>query len=747
MNKYITTGLLLCLWSKAAVFAAPAYPHPVTLTQPDGSQITVMGHGDEYRHFATTTDGYTVVMAADGFYHYAQLVDGKLEATGVRASNVEHRAASETAFVKNLSKGIRPEMTESARKLGIRNERSLASSRLHAQKGAPLRNAGEQPYRGLVILVNYSDCKFSRGDEATHELYTQMMNDKGFTGYADPLLGTYEPCTGSVRDYFCDNSYGKFDPEFDVVGPIDIPRSQYYVNQVENTYELVEMVLAAADPLVDYSRYDSDGDGDVDMFYIIYAGYTSSYEGNDSRLLWPHAADLIDESGEVPDVIYDGVRLGRFACSTELYGWKRQNDRQIDGIGVICHEFSHVLGFQDHYDVQGYQEDPNTWDIMAAGSYNGQYNRTPCAYNSYEKAVAGFIEPLDISAFDGQKVTLRSTETAEDACIIHSLEPRVSFFMENRQPDKWDIPLIGHGMLVWRVDSVYSEPWDLNMVNVSERACFRLVRSNGTQGNMMIGVIDEPYDPFPGTGNVNHLDNEPGLANLLSYDRIASPVVLTEITENPETGEVSFMVDLDPLSDNEPVTYILPKRLSAYAEQLVGDTWEPVSWTVTTSIEETNGVEYYYLKNLLPGETTKIRYHYDLSGTSFGIDGQRVALNEEYGLWLCNLSSVDAGGSGYIQMNISRHGIPSLSDPDAEIGYYKLQPNAFVLSQSKLIERAESFRNLVFCPYGQRPEAIEQVINDTPAVINDGIFNLHGQRIGEGHSGLQIRNGRLIMVK
>lgn len=746
IRKSIIT-LLLCLVSTAAVVAAPAYPRPVTLTQPDGSVITVVGHGDEYSHFVTTTDGYTVVLADDGFYHYACVENDKLVATSVRANDVQRRMKSENDFLLTLKKGVHAAPSAKAKKLGIKRPQKSFFQAEKSDKRRVQSSAESHPYRGLVILVNYNDCKFSRGDEATKEIYSQMINGKGFTGYDDPLLKTHEVCTGSMRDYFCDNSYGKFDPEFDVVGPIDVNCSQYFINGVDRAYDLVEEVLAAADPYVDYSRYDSDGDGDVDMFYVIYAGYTSSYEGNDQRLLWPHAADLIDTEGEVPDVIYDGVRLGRFACSTELYGWKRYNDRQLDGIGVMCHEFSHVLGFQDHYDVQGYQEDPNTWDIMAAGSYNGEYNRTPCAYNSYEKAMAGFIEPLDISNLDGTKVTLRSTESAPDACIIHSNQPRVSFFMENRQPDKWDIPLVGHGMLVWRVDSVYSEPWDLNMVNVSERACFRLVRANGTQGNMMTGVEDKPFDPFPGTGNVDHLDNEPGLANLWSYDRIASPVTLSEITQDAETGEVSFIVNKDPLSDDQPITYKLPKRITMYGEHLEGDEWVPQTWTALTTTEAPNGVETYYIKNLLPGENTNIRYYYDIKGTSISIDGQRVSLNEDYGLWLCNQSAVEQGHTGTFKMQLSRKGMPTLTDPDVVIGYYKLKPSAYLVSQRNLIEKGDSYRNLRFYPYGTKPDGIVEVISDEVPTRSKGVYNLQGQPVANPSHGIYIINGRKVLVK
>ena len=193
-----------------------------------------------------------------------------------------------------------------------------------------------------------------------------------------------------------------------------------------------------------------------------------------------------------------------------------------------------MLGFKDHYDVQGYQEHPNTWDLMASGNYNGTLNDTPCALNAFEKAAAGFIQPLDISNSDGEDINLVATELSQDACLIRSKQPHVSFFMENRQPEKWDKGLVGHGLLVWRVDSVRPEYWEKNIVNVTTRTGLRLVRAYGTQGSAMSGVEDTDFDPFPGTRHITSLTKETPRADLVSYDRYASPVILNDIAENDE---------------------------------------------------------------------------------------------------------------------------------------------------------------------------------------------------------------------
>lgn len=66
----LTLAASLCLSLVAR--AVPMCPDPVTVTQPDGTTLTLVGHGDEYYHFVTTTDGYTVVQNSDGYYVYAR---------------------------------------------------------------------------------------------------------------------------------------------------------------------------------------------------------------------------------------------------------------------------------------------------------------------------------------------------------------------------------------------------------------------------------------------------------------------------------------------------------------------------------------------------------------------------------------------------------------------------------------------------------------------------------------------------
>lgn len=759
--KSIFLTILLCLLGRAMAFASPAYPRPHQLTLSDGSRLTIVGHGDECCHYVTTLDGYTIVRQSDGFFYYADVAGDRLTATACRASDAGLRSSQELDFLEGRRKYLAPDLTPCAQTLRQCQQMLFNRPCMPFQlQRAPSPINGATPYRGLVILVNFNDRKFSRGDDEAHSYFDDLMNKDGFTLYDDRIYGP-QSYTGSVRDYFSDNSYGRFIPEFDVVGPVEIDESQYFIDGVNRTFELVEKVLEKVDDKVDFSRYDADGDGEVDMVYLVYAGYASSYQGNDERLIWPHAGSMYDSDDESSCIYYDGKRMGRFACSAEIFGWEQENERMLDGLGVIVHEFSHVLGFADHYDTSnGYQEHPNAWDVMAAGNYNGTYNRTPAGYNSYEKAVAGFIAPLDITDFDAEKVTLCSTGTTADACLLRSVQEHVSFYMENRQPEKWDLALPGHGMLVWRVDSIRPEYWEQNMVNVTTRACFRLVRACGTQGSFFTGVVDTDFDAFPGTHGITELNNDLNDANLLSYDRYACPAVLSGISEtsvDSAPAVISFTVNQDSLTDNCPVNYDLAQKFIGEADcQIFGEdgteewqhvVWEGRSGTVTTAGGDEQSVIYGlfpHVADIIPeGCDMRVRFQYTGDGRTFKVEAQRLALDTEYGIWLANLTDVDNLGAGTMNFRTDRHGIPSLANPETEIGFCAMQPNAILVSQKKLIRRLVIFRNVVFREYSGSETGIHQpAVFCGPHTNRNIIYNLHGQPCEEGRNGLSIFNGR-----
>ncbi len=510
-------------------YAVPAMPGLTKVLQPDGTYVSVALHGDEFFHYTTTADGYTVERNEAGYYVYMQK-----DANGVllKSAQVAHDATSRSTSEVSFLKGIKPRLIEdkAANEARIKRVKANAAYSADGLAAKPKRYDYEN-FRGLVILVEYNDCPFSRDD--IHDVFTNMITQRHYQGVPsedDPTKIT--PCTGSVRDYFNDNSMGKFDPEFDVVGPVKINYSKTFAQGTTRAHTLMNYVIDAANPYVNFADYDRDKDGTVDMVYFVFSGHGSNVSGNDSQLIWPHKSSFAYKR-------VDGVYMGTYACSTELQGSDRTN--VIDGIGTICHEFSHVLGLMDEYDTDydgsgGQSVHPGNWSVMAGGSYLNN-SRTPVGYSLFQRYQAGFATPKLITGegnFD-----LRSIEENNEGYRINSAVNKEFFLLENRRKSGWNAYLPGEGMLVFRVDSTNTSVWVNNTINCNPgHNYYELLRANP---KLISGTsIDWSGDPFPGSGNVLKITNET-TANLKSWTGKPTELVINDIIED-KNGVIHFSV-------------------------------------------------------------------------------------------------------------------------------------------------------------------------------------------------------------
>ena len=503
---------LLCL----AARAIPADPTPIKVAQPDGSMLTVVLHGDEFFHFTTTADGYTVVKNAAGYYTYARLSGDRLVAGDRIARDQSQRTAADLSALAGIPKGLTSQQQYRAGMQQL-NRRNSAMRRVGADGRMDYDN-----FRGLIILVNYSDKKFSMPD--VNAFYDDMVNTHDYTGYV--LNNRRVNMTGSVRDYFYDNSNQIFDPHFDVVGPVDVPFSCRYPGGTDHADEVFHSALDLVDDSIDFRDYDSDGDGYVDMVFFLVAGLSSNYSGNDQSLLWPHMFYLY----WAPP--HDGMYFGLYACSTEIAGWQSYYS-DVNGIGTFCHEFGHVLGLPDLYDTDytgggGESNHPGEWSIMAGGSGNN-FGRNPVGYSLYERYALGFTQPEVLNEVG--KYEMQALDASNKGLRLNTLNPDEYFLIENRQPGKWDRFLPGYGMLVARVDSTDANVWEQNTVNCRpSHMYYELLRAD-------FAGRESASDPFPGTSGVTSITNFT-TPSLLTWDKSFNEFNILDIAEND--GLISF---------------------------------------------------------------------------------------------------------------------------------------------------------------------------------------------------------------
>lgn len=365
-----------------------------------------------------------------------------------------------------------------------------------ARTSMPVKKVEGSKFQGkkkcLVILANFADTKFK--PEHTLDLYKQIINGEN---YSDETLGF----KGSVRDYFKAQSGGQFEIDFDVVGPVDLPKGYagYGKNdasgrdQAALVYPMVEdAVNLAKDQVTDWKQYDWDGDGLVEEVFVLYAGHGQAKYPQDPDLVWPHKS-AID-----PMTVADGVKVSVYACSCELGATEA-----IDGIGAFCHEFSHCMGLKDHYDINGRGYGTGFWDIMCFGCYNGN-TFLPAEYNSYEKMFCGWKEPIVLNA-EPQKIEgMKALAAGGDTYIFYNDGNENEYYMlENRQKTGWDAALPGEGLIVLHVD--YSKgAWEDNQVNYNAaRQRMTVIPADNTLGST---DEDKAGDAWPYQGN-NSLTN------------------------------------------------------------------------------------------------------------------------------------------------------------------------------------------------------------------------------------------------
>ncbi len=546
--KRLSLLMIMMVIGAVSLMARPGYSKPVDVKQPDGSFVTLLMHGDEFRHFMTTTDGYTVVKGEDGYYRYADKdSNGQLSASAVVAINPESRDDSQQAYLASRQKMIAPEMTVFQKEMktcALQLQRDYSS--MAVNNGIRKNRAGGiwsvidySLFKGLVILVEFSDRKFTTEDP--HAFYQRLTSEKN---YQDTSHKYYPvDVEGSARDYFYDNSMGIFDPTFDVVGPVQIDMNSTDVggknasNQTMAT--IFKKAIALIDDKVDFSQYDLDSNGYIDMCYFIFAGYGSYVQGNNENYLWPHALDF-SQQARWQGMRYDGKYFGRYACSVELQDYETSADQHqyLDGIGTICHEFSHVLGLADHYDTDytdnGQAQTPGYWDLMASGTDNN-YGLTPVGYNAFERYVLEFTTPkiIDVAG----TYILNPFITSNECYILHTGTQNEDFYIENRQQQGWDRFLPGHGMLVWRADLSDSYVWKSNQVNISPNNLhFELLRSLPT------GTLASQATPFPGRGGITDVTSTTTPALLSSKGQ---PAVLDLYNITEADSIITFEADKD----------------------------------------------------------------------------------------------------------------------------------------------------------------------------------------------------------
>ncbi len=502
MKRILFLSLFSLLIATNVALAAPAYPFPVMVKQPDGTLKQVLLHGDEHHNWMTTLDGTLLHSSTPPLLHSST-----------------------------------PEYSP-----------SVFGTSYFPHHGTP---------RVLVILAAYPDQDFTLPDP--RKSFDQCLNS--FGPQEDYGNGESRNIC-SVAEYFTTVSYGDYTPLFDVVGPVTLPDNMATYGTTNNLTKLCKdacIKLLEAQPEFDFTPYDNDNDGRVDMIYIVHAGYGENMGGSEDTM-WARCGTVNASVGNTT-VVLSG-------CHSELaFNEGTTQDSfggipQINGTGVLIHEFSHGMGLPDIYSTQTAAQQTNNqsmqrFDVMDVGCYNGN-SWAPAPYNAWEQEAMGW---LTIEELDAPLTGLTLTPILEGGTaykIQNPLDENEYIILENIQKRGINSGAYSHGLLA------YHFAYAKQTINMGDAP-------NNTVGSPRVAVIpaggllissylsgtnrdytQQQYKEshlaatFPGSKNITTLTDEQALPNFRFYTTAdESGLVGHSLYNIAETSDGTVTLDYD----------------------------------------------------------------------------------------------------------------------------------------------------------------------------------------------------------
>lgn len=366
-----------------------------------------------------------------------------------------------------------------------------------------------------VIMVGFQDSTLTYGPP---DVRLAMFDTTGATA------------TGSIPDYYDWASGGRLRFRGEVVGAVVLPHPEnWYTNDSyglnplstpNNNWGLVRDAVFLADSFVNWNRYDRDGDGFVDMLWIVHAGLGAELTGN-RRNFYSSTARLgsgwsfggvIETADLLNGSVSQKVRVDRFAVLPEMSGFRPGS---LSEIGVYCHEFGHALGLPDLYDTAALggaaNVGPGNWSLMSTGAYGGdghspEYPVHPGAWPSLYLGWTAAARPVRDSV-----ATL--TPVADGGRVIEfSFQGEANsehFLVESRERTGFDRNLPNRGLVLYQVDeAAIGARLASNRVNSGPTPGLRLLEGDG-DGDLADGLNrGDVNDPLPGALGVTHLDDD-----------------------------------------------------------------------------------------------------------------------------------------------------------------------------------------------------------------------------------------------
>ncbi len=270
----------------------------------------------------------------------------------------------------------------------------------------------------LVIMCKFKDDTFDLSPHTD----PWPSSHVGMPSFANSLLSpTVQESypDPSLSGYFHDMSHGALDIIGDEVfyEPL-LNQSDYFPSSGRDIGDLSEEIIRGVDGLVDFSDYDNDGDGVVDMIMICFRFANTLALDPNFPEKYNGVASLtgFTNFGSGSSITLDGtiIEAGTFGSGT----FSEACASIHDALSVNIHEFGHYLFGAGHYEGVGFHG-------VMDGSGTG-------IMHTYEKEILGWITPTVVSS-DTSNVSITDAISNNSAYKIFTGSGGEYFLIENHQ--------------------------------------------------------------------------------------------------------------------------------------------------------------------------------------------------------------------------------------------------------------------------------------------------------------------------
>jgi M6 family metalloprotease-like protein len=428
MKKIFIFAALLAMVMMART--APIDFMPVTIYQPDGTEINCFASGDEFFNFLHDAEGYTIIQGSDGWYYYGITSDGLVVPSQYVAATVNPATVGLTKWAK-----ISPEE--------YKKKKDAMWAEVEAMKTEPVRAPHNGTMNNLCVYIRFAD---DAEITTTRQTYDDKLNPSTGNSLKSyfyevsynmlTINSTHYPACAMTTNLSYQDSHNRsyFQPYNASTNP------NGYQNDTERRTREHALLRDAItwintnSPVPGGLNIDADNDGYVDNVCFFIKGNSGGW----GDLLWAHRWVLYTYNVQI-----NGKRV---------YDYTFQPENQV-GVRTLCHEMFHALGAPDlyHYYYDTHISPAGYWDLMESGSGH------MTAYMKWKYSDQTWIASIPEITTSGT-YTLNPLSSSTNNCykIASPNSPNEFFVVEYRQKTgTFETNVPGSGLIVYRINPLY----------------------------------------------------------------------------------------------------------------------------------------------------------------------------------------------------------------------------------------------------------------------------------------------------